>query len=439
MWAPVAAGQASDMSDTTTSPPQLLPTRTMRRSATDRKLLGVCAGFAEHYGMDPLVVRIAVAVLALFGGLGVVLYLAGAAWLPEPGDNSDILSGRRLLLLILAALAALVIVPNLVLPFGDGTGVVVVIALIVLLVLLARRPAAPVAADPPTEVLDMTSPPVEEFTETAAYAATPYPRAPYPQPPEPQTPRQRSYLGVIALCLSLIWFGLAWTMNAADLTSMSAVTIFGVSLAILGGGILVGAWIGRARWLVLLALPLALTVWGLSAVPDGVRLGEAGDWAGAGIGETVFQPTAANPDDFEWGFGTATIDVADWEQYPSVEQISASVGVGEIVITVPDTWDVVVAAEVGAGSISRDSGPAVDGADVSEVLVFDSAVPDAPRMRIDASVAIGNIRVSTMPPVPPIPPLPDPAPVVPPITPQDPAAITPEPITPEPITPEESA
>ena len=56
------------------------------RSSTDRMLLGVCGGVARRYGVDSYVVRVALLVLTLTGGLGVVLYLVGFA-LSAPPDE----------------------------------------------------------------------------------------------------------------------------------------------------------------------------------------------------------------------------------------------------------------------------------------------------------------------------------------------------------------
>ena len=417
MWFDGTPRDAGAMSQTTAPTPS--PTRQPHRSATDRKLLGVCGGFAEAYGLDPLVVRIAVAVLALFGGLGIVLYLAGAAWLPEPGDDSDILSSRRLPMLVIAVLAALIILPNLVFPFGDGAGFLVAAGLLVVIIVLLRRPTgtAPPAVPPrdvqpvpqPTEAPQMPEsslPQTPTFPETTAYEATPYPvdaAAGYPPPvypptgypPAPRPPRARSYLGVLTLSIAVVWFGAAWALNATDATSMSAVTIFGVTLGILGAGILVGAWVGRARWLVLLALPLSLMVWGLSAVPESVRLGEALDWAADGFGETEFAQDASGADDFSWGFGSAALEVADWDADGGPYDVSASVGVGELVITVPQTWNVIVDATVGLGSIRSEGVQVADGGDVAQILTFEAAGSGAPRMRIDASVDLGEIRIIT--------------------------------------------
>ncbi|HEX6761032.1 MAG TPA: PspC domain-containing protein [Propionibacteriaceae bacterium] len=60
---------------------------TIRRSATDVKLTGLCGGVAQHWGIDPVLVRVGWALLALSGGIGLVLYLAG--WLLIPVEGND--------------------------------------------------------------------------------------------------------------------------------------------------------------------------------------------------------------------------------------------------------------------------------------------------------------------------------------------------------------
>jgi phage shock protein PspC (stress-responsive transcriptional regulator) len=58
----------------------------IRRSAADKKLAGVCGGVARHWNVDPVLVRVGWALLALSGGVGVVLY--AAAWLLVPADGA---------------------------------------------------------------------------------------------------------------------------------------------------------------------------------------------------------------------------------------------------------------------------------------------------------------------------------------------------------------
>ncbi len=57
------------------------------RPIHDRMLAGVASGVARYFGIDVTVVRIVLAVLAVVGGAGVPLYLAG--WLLIPDEDSD--------------------------------------------------------------------------------------------------------------------------------------------------------------------------------------------------------------------------------------------------------------------------------------------------------------------------------------------------------------
>ena len=59
------------------------PGARMMRSRTDKRLFGVCGGIAAHFDVDPNVVRLAVAALALFGGSTIPLYILAALILPE--------------------------------------------------------------------------------------------------------------------------------------------------------------------------------------------------------------------------------------------------------------------------------------------------------------------------------------------------------------------
>ena len=45
------------------------------RSATDKKLGGVCGGIAEYLDVDPTVVRLAWALFTLLGGAGGLAYI----------------------------------------------------------------------------------------------------------------------------------------------------------------------------------------------------------------------------------------------------------------------------------------------------------------------------------------------------------------------------
>lgn len=58
-----------------------------RRPRRGRKIAGVATGIANRYRIDPVLVRVAFVVAAIYGGAGVVLYLLGWLFLPEQDDE----------------------------------------------------------------------------------------------------------------------------------------------------------------------------------------------------------------------------------------------------------------------------------------------------------------------------------------------------------------
>lgn len=65
-------------------------TAQLRRSGDERMLAGVAGGIARYLGADVTLVRVIIAALALFTGVGVALYLAAWLLIPEDGDDESI-------------------------------------------------------------------------------------------------------------------------------------------------------------------------------------------------------------------------------------------------------------------------------------------------------------------------------------------------------------
>ncbi len=63
------------------------PADRLHRSRDHRMLAGVADGLADYFDVDTTLVRVGFVALALFGGVGVPLYLAG--WLLIPDEGSD--------------------------------------------------------------------------------------------------------------------------------------------------------------------------------------------------------------------------------------------------------------------------------------------------------------------------------------------------------------
>lgn len=56
----------------------------LTRSATDKKLGGVCGGIAEYLDVDPTVIRLAWVLFALVLGGGILAYIIALLVMPNP-------------------------------------------------------------------------------------------------------------------------------------------------------------------------------------------------------------------------------------------------------------------------------------------------------------------------------------------------------------------
>lgn len=59
-----------------------METKILRKSK-NKKLFGVCGGFAEYLNVDPTALRIGTIIVSIFSGLGIVAYIAGAILMPD--------------------------------------------------------------------------------------------------------------------------------------------------------------------------------------------------------------------------------------------------------------------------------------------------------------------------------------------------------------------
>ena len=145
---PVAHDVGMEHTTTPTTNPTTPP---LERPADGRMLAGVAAGLARHLGLPVVAIRIGFAVAAFFGGLGVVLYIACWALLPEEGETDTAVTRwvdalrtpqRRTGAVVVGLLAAIVLAA--VAPFA-----LLAAGLVLAGVLLAGRPTSRTTEDTP--------------------------------------------------------------------------------------------------------------------------------------------------------------------------------------------------------------------------------------------------------------------------------------------------
>jgi len=57
------------------------------RSKKNRKIAGICGGLGEFFDVDPIFFRVILLVSALFGGLGLVIYIV--LWILMPEEKTE--------------------------------------------------------------------------------------------------------------------------------------------------------------------------------------------------------------------------------------------------------------------------------------------------------------------------------------------------------------
>ena len=411
-------------SDQATSPPPGPPPRsypplnTLRRSRTDRKLLGVAGGLGRYAGIDPLVFRILFVVLAIFGGSGILLYALGWLLVPEDGEEQSeaqrLFGGRSSGSKVSTVVAGVVVlVLGLVLmgslldtgPGLGGLGAVVIVAVIVLLVARAgprgevtQAPQQPYGPVPPPE------PGAYGQTPGTAYAVTPPLSPSYPPPPPPyaptapmpplpprppRPPKERSILGRVTFFSALIVVGLMVAWNSASDDDIRVVAIFATALAVVAAGLVVGAFRGRARGLIFLGILLSLAT-SITAVADDHLIGGVGErrWAPA----TVAQ---AEQREYRLGIGQGELDLTRLAD-GSTADIAAHVGIGQLQVIVPPGARVEIDGHVAAGVMRVVGSPTIEDDDIDAVIVVEPRVGEEPtgtEIRIDAEVGFGLLEV----------------------------------------------
>ncbi|MET0236857.1 MAG: PspC domain-containing protein [Kibdelosporangium sp.] len=395
-----------------------------RRPRRGRKLAGVAASIANRYSIDPVLVRVVLVVAAFFGGAGLVIYLFGWLFFPEERDEEApfpamIGRGRSstswfFTLLLCGALFGV----SLWTFNGDGGEGLLGIALLAAALYLLHRSRASLGQEPtpppiaqPTMPLSSVGvemntpaypqPPVEPEARTSPPAWDPLGAAPFawdlPDPapakkePEPPAPRrQRSRVGGITFGAALAVGG-ALALVAPQVSWLTPGHIVGVVLAIIGLGMIGGSFVRGGRGLIALAVPLAMAGFvftNTSAAPYGV----AGrpDW-----GSTTARPTTLDEVQPVYSVGGGTVEL-DLSALPATGTVNTavSVGLGNIVVTVPATADVEVTCEASLGSVEclGQEQNATD-ARVSTVDNGTDGAGSGLKIYLDARVNSGNVEV----------------------------------------------
>ena len=246
----------------------------------------------------------------------------------------------------------------------------------------------------------VTPPPPSRPASAGATSSAWDPTVAWPTWPPPESPRShamrerraararrpRSYLGPLTVSALLCLVGIVALLASLGVTSLDAEAVGAVALGIVGVALVVSAWVGRARGLVFLAVPLAIGLGVVAAIDSPIE---------GGIGDRDYRPEtiAQLESEYRLAIGSMTIDLRDVPIRTGTTEIAASVAIGELVVIVPDDVTVDVHAEAGIGEVSVfgevDSGTAVERTDIERAGVR--------VLQLDLRTGIGQARVERLP------------------------------------------
>lgn len=205
-------------------------------------------------------------------------------------------------------------------------------------------------------------------------------------PPPPRRTRERSSLPALIFFTSLVVFGVLGMLDLTGVLSIPAAGYLAAALAVIGAGLVTGAWLGRARPLIALGVVLALALPAVHAL---------GSWdAPENVGDLTWIPQdqAELADEYALSFGSGTLDLRQVDFAGREREITVRISFGEMEVRLPPdvAVEATVRSQLGGATVL---GHSRDG--VSEGTVHDpgSGDPADGTLRLDLHVSFGDMDV----------------------------------------------
>ncbi|WP_067496079.1 PspC domain-containing protein [Actinoplanes sp. TFC3] len=414
------------------------------RPRQGRYLAGVSGAIARATNTDPVLWRVVLAVLAVIGGIGALAYLLGWLLIPAENDTASPIesllgrgrSGMTPLSVVLLAAATIVVFAFVV---NDGfRAALLAIAVLVGGVLVLKRSGRTAASPPVFDFPPATAPPAPAEEPTAAFAAATEPaptvvppddpvtpadpvapplpprwsppaggyRAPFAphgpfaqtsdqpsyeppaasEPTAPKPPKERSKLGRITFFGVVVVLGVLAAIDNGG-ASIPISGYFAAALATIALGLIAGAWFGRARGLITLAVLVAA----------GMGISSAVENFGGQVTNNSYRPAtvAAVADRYDFTIGNATLDLRALDFTGQDQNVTIAMRVGQVKVLLPDTVDTSVTVDVSDGRVNL-FGQDHDGRDLGSQEISDLGADGKGRGTLHLSIQMdaGNVEVN---------------------------------------------
>jgi phage shock protein PspC (stress-responsive transcriptional regulator) len=351
------------MENPTSPPPH--GSNELTRAVDDRILGGVAVGIARRLDLPTWLVRVLFIIFSFGGGLGLAVYAAFWVFIRSE-DEPDTIAERFLsrttsigswVGIALIFVAILVLLDNV--PLLSG-GVIWAVGLLAIGLLLYSGELPRLFKDAGSKegVQQMTTRTdtgttavSEEHVGGGAGATTPPPPPPTPTPTPPiippaRPPKPRSMLGRVTFGVMAIALGvLALLDNTTTTIDPAARHYLALAMTVLGIGLITGAFIGRARWLILIGVLGLPFLFGSPALEYDFE-----DWNSASVYQTPTEFADLQPA-YDHTIGRFVVDLRDLPWNGEEIHLDVSMSIGELRILLPDDVSVTGAADVGIGHV----------------------------------------------------------------------------------------
>jgi phage shock protein PspC (stress-responsive transcriptional regulator) len=316
--------------------------RRLTRSSESSYLAGVAGGLGRYFGLDPVLFRVAFGVSIVFGGVGLIAYVALWLFLARDDGTPSFMDSRSRATSVAAMVVLGVIALTTLGPpsFVLGPGLLACAALVAVAVLLYRWFGGEGRDDPARMVA-------------------------------------RATLVLLVLVAALGAAGGVGFIAALGGGTAEAVLAIFAGFALIAAGLL-----GGPRWLMLPVLVLLL--------PLGIVTAAGIDLHG-GVGHRDYRPAGVADlrPEYRIGAGEINLDLVRTELPPGRTDVKVVVGVGDARVRLPHGACASTDARIGAG--------ATELPDRSEhgfdVRVADAAADARTVVHVDARVGLGFLRV----------------------------------------------
>ncbi len=402
----------------------------LRRSRSDRKIAGVCGGLGRQLGIDPTVLRVAMVVLTIVGGLGIPLYVILALVMPNEGSDStavtnaigphlpeQVRSGPGLAILI----GGVVLVASFIVS-GIGNDhfwwggwppfpLLVIGGLIAWIVVRRRqranagtagsagatpsgfRPAATHRVNVPADPNDPGAPGPEFWSRPdplGLYDDAAASFVPEATPAPTRTRIKRAPIGLILGTIALAGLSLAGLVVAAAAGAPVPPLLFPtIPALVVGVGLLIASRLGGSRLLVVAAIFLGLLSVGATRADLPSDIGAITTYTPATLVEAKAIGTVED--------GRNVVDLRDVDFAKASSTLDLTLGSGVLTVIVPEKLDTDVSVDVNRGGwdlFGTKTGGQFDPDQPQPVTVSDDGTDGAnaggPHLKLDIDVTRGG-------------------------------------------------